>query len=262
MTRLLAAAAALLSAAILSFFGPGSGPDVQTLLSDAGIEVFDGDTISVPLDGKRTTIRYLLIDSPELHHPRRAEEELALEASEANRDIISSGPLRIEFDKELRDRYERLLAYVWVSLPEGETMVNEELVRRGLALPLIIPPNGKYADRIFSAMEEAARNGAGLWSRSENRIFTASQVWAEATVLAGSFVTVSMILERVEERGRRIILSQGRLSLTAYRNGRTAGLLGLKKGERVTVRGKVLLSPRGCEIPIVSVLQVSRDSGG
>ena len=132
----------------------------------------------------------------------------------------------------------------------------------GLALPLIIPPNGKHAGRIFSAMEEAAREGAGFWSRSENRVFTSSQVWSEATVLAGSFVTVRMVLERVEERGRRIFLSQGRLSVTAYRNSRTEGLLALGKGDRVTVRGKLILSPRGCEIPVASILQVSRDSDG
>lgn len=262
MTRLLAAAAALVSAAILSMAGLRGGPDVHSLLSAAGIEVHDGDTISVPLNGERTTIRYLLIDTPELHHPRRGKEELALEAAGANRSLISAGPLRLEFDEELRDRYGRLLAYIWVSLPEGELLVNEELVRLGLALPLIIPPNGKHADRIFSAMEDAARNGAGLWNRSENRIFTSSQVWSEATVLAGSFVTVQMTLERVEERGRRIFLSQGKLAVSAYRNPRTEGLLGLKKGDRVTVRGKVLLSPRGCEIPVASVLQVSRSSDG
>jgi len=111
-------------------------------------------------------------------------------------------------------------------------------------------------------MEEAAREGAGFWSRSENRVFTSSQVWSEATVLAGSFVTVRMVLERVEERGRRIFLSQGRLSVTAYRNSRTEGLLALGKGDRVTVRGKLILSPRGCEIPVASILQVSRDSDG
>lgn len=262
MIRLLSTAAALLSAAILSLAGLMGGPDAQSLLSSAGIEVHDGDTISAPLNGERTTIRYLLIDTPELHHPRRGKEELALEAAGANRSLISSGPLRLEYDEELRDRYGRLLAYVWVALPEGELLVNEELVRMGLALPLIVPPNGKHAGRIFSAMEEAARDGAGLWNRSENRVFNPSQVWSEATVLAGSFVTVRMTLERVEERGRRILLSQGRLTVTAYRNSRTEALLGLRKGDRVTVRGKLVLSPRGCEIPVASFLQVSRDSDG
>ncbi len=159
MIRILSTAAALLSAAILSLAGLMGGPDAHELLSSAGIEVHDGDTISVPLNGERTIIRYLLIDTPELHHPRRGEEELALEAAGANRDLISSGPLRLEFDEELRDRYERLLAYVWVALPEGELLVNEELVRRGFALPLIIPPNGKHAPQNFF------RHGGGRQER-------------------------------------------------------------------------------------------------
>lgn len=133
MIRLLSTAAALLSAAILSLAGLMGGPDAQSLLSSAGIEVHDGDTISAPLNGERTTIRYLLIDTPELHHPRRGKEELALEAAGANRSLISSGPLRLEYDEELRDRYGRLLAYVWVALPEGELLVNRSWC--GWALP-------------------------------------------------------------------------------------------------------------------------------
>ena len=149
MIRLLSTAAALLSAAILSLAGLMGGPDAQSLLSSAGIEVHDGDTISAPLNGERTTIRYLLIDTPELHHPRRGKEELALEAAGANRSLISSGPLRLEYDEELRDRYGRLLAYVWVALPEGELLVNEELVRIDNTLTLKIKKNGKQTDRIF-----------------------------------------------------------------------------------------------------------------
>ncbi|NCC57651.1 MAG: thermonuclease, partial [Synergistales bacterium] len=159
------------------------------------------------------------------------------------------------------DRYGRLLAYVWVSRPGGDLLINEELVRRGLALPLAIPPNRKYADRIFSAMSEARNENEGLWSRAERRIFTAAQVWNEAAVLAGCFITVRMTVEKREERGRRLLLREGKLSLAAYRSPETEDLWSLKEGDRVLAAGKLILTRTGCELPIVSSLQVSGDSG-
>ncbi len=253
------AAAASLYAGLLTAASPPAVPPPQTI--SASIEVNDGDTITAPVEGERTLIRYLLIDTPELHHPARPEEELAREAREANIRLASSGRVRIEYDLERIDRYGRLLAYVWVSTPGGDLLLNEELVRRGLALPLAIPPNRKYADRIFSAMSEARNENAGLWGRAERRIFTAAQVWNEAAVLAGCFITVRMTVEKREERGRRLLLREGKLSLAAYRAPETEDLWSLKEGDRVLAAGKLILSRTGCELPIVSSLQVSRDSG-
>jgi len=249
----LAASAALYAALLTSVPPPRTVPGF--------IEVNDGDTITAPVEGERTVIRYLLIDTPELHHPARPEEELAQEAREMNARLASSGHVRIEYDQERIDRYGRLLAYVWVSRPEGDLLINEELVRRGLALPLAIPPNRKYADRIFSAMSEAMNGNAGLWGRAERRIFSAAQVWNEAAVLAGCFITVRMTVEKREERGRRLLLREGKLSLAAYRAPETEDLWTLKEGARVIAVGKLILSRTGCELPIVSSLQVTGDSG-
>ena len=62
--------------------------------------------------------------------------------------------VRLEFDVQRRDKYGRLLAYVWVA----DTLVNEELVRRGYAELLTIPPNVRYAERLAEA-RRAARTG-------------------------------------------------------------------------------------------------------
>jgi len=236
---------------------PRNEPFLDDQLKGRGIRASDGDTITLSVDGRKTTVRYLLIDTPELHHPKKPVEELGDEAAAANRAMLASGPVRLEYDRERTDKYGRTLAYVWAALPDGEVMINEELVRRGLALPMIIAPNGKYAGRIFNAMEEAASKGRGLWGLLERRRFTAAQVWSEAALLAGTFVTVEMTVERVQTRGRRIIVSDGRFSLTAYRDEYTLGLAALKKGDRVSARGQIVLSPSGCEMPIASTFQIT-----
>ena len=260
-TRKLIAAALTLGALLLPLLLSDPAPK-GPLLPHGVVEVVDGDTIVLPLDGERTRVRYLLMDTPELHHPSRVEEELGPDAKEANRALLASGALRLEFDKERYDKYGRTLAYIWVSREEGEILINEELVRMGLALPMLIAPNGKYAPRVFAAMEEAASKKAGLWGLAEGRVFTAPQVWSETAALAGTFVTVKMTLDKVERKGRRIFLTQGRVSAAAYKDPYTEGLLSLKKGDKIIVKGKVLPSATGCEIPVVSSLQVSKYPDG
>ena len=248
-----------LTALLLLLFGLFRDPPETPPFHDL-IQVHDGDTITIILDGEKTTIRYLLMDTPELHHPSRPKEELASEAWDENTRLVTAGKLRLEFDVERWDRYGRLLAYVWLSLPEGEILINEEMVRRGLALPLIIPPNGKHADRIFRAMGAARDEKRGFWKKAERRVFSPAQVWSEAPILAGNFVTVIMDIEKIEERGKRIFLREGRTSLCAYRSAETEELWKLKRGDRVEATGKVVLSYGGCEIPIVSFLQIRKIS--
>lgn len=243
---------AILCAVLLTVAAPAKGTPHPV----ADVEVHDGDTVSVTVDGLRRTVRYLLMDSPELHHPERPEEELGLEARAFNRDLLSLGPIRLEFDTELYDRYNRLLAYLWVETPGGELLVNEEMVRAGLALPLIIPPNRRYHERIFSALREAKAAGAGLWARGREKVFSAAQLWSEAPYLAGAFVTVRLRVERAQSRGERLVLSEGRVSLTAYRNKETEPLWSIEEGQTILALGKVLATRGRCEIRLTSAEQI------
>ena len=85
-------------------------------------------------------------------------------ATEANRALVAGRAVRLEYDVEHLDRYGRLLAYVYVTLPDGsEMMVNERLALQGMAQPLTIPPNVKYVERFRAAVERARREGRGLW---------------------------------------------------------------------------------------------------
>lgn len=122
------------------------------------VDVVDGDTIEVLVDGVEEDVRYIGVDTPEVD-PSIGVECFGSQASEANRRLVAGERVRLVFDAERRDRYGRLLAYVYV----GERFINEELVRRGYATTLTIAPNTDFAGR-FDRLEQAAGNaGRGLW---------------------------------------------------------------------------------------------------
>ncbi len=121
--------------------------------------VVDGDTIEIELDGERERVRYIGIDTPESDDPRPIVRRLARRATEANAELVAGRRLRLEFDVERRDRYGRLLAYVWV----GDTLVNERLVREGHARVFTYPPNVRYAERFLAAERVARLEGRGAW---------------------------------------------------------------------------------------------------
>ncbi|HSF05353.1 MAG TPA: thermonuclease family protein [Methylomirabilota bacterium] len=121
--------------------------------------VVDGDTIQVRVEGRVETVRYIGVNTPELRHPMRGAEPGGREAWTVNRELVAGKRVRLEMDARPRDRHGRLLAYVWV---EG-VMVNAELVRRGYAQVMTIPPNVRY-QRLFLALQrEARQSGRGLW---------------------------------------------------------------------------------------------------
>jgi micrococcal nuclease len=126
------------------------------------LRVIDGDTIVVEGDER---VRYIGIDTPELASGNSAGEFLALEAKAFNRKWVEGKMVVLEFDRQKRDRFGRLLAYVYI----GETMVNEELVRKGFAREKAYPPNIKY-QRLFETVEKEARSRRiGIWDRGEGR---------------------------------------------------------------------------------------------
>ena len=116
------------------------------------VQVVDGDTVVLD-DGQR--VRYLGINTPERGEPlwRRAKEE--------NARLVMGKVVRLEGEGGLmEDKYGRLLAYLFV---DGR-MVNEELLRRGLAHLFVIQPIGFYR-RFYFLQEEARRKGLGIWGK-------------------------------------------------------------------------------------------------
>jgi micrococcal nuclease len=133
----------------------GSRLDLSRLWG-ADYRVIDGDTIWMKDRGK---IRYIGMDTPE------RGERYFTEATEYNSELLSRGDIVLEFDVEARDKYGRLLAYVFVDEDDGDRVfVNEELVRAGWATTLDIPPNMKYRDEFDRAESAAREEKLGIWA--------------------------------------------------------------------------------------------------
>jgi micrococcal nuclease len=127
------------------------------------VRVVDGDTIVVRLDGRDERVRYIGVDTPETVAPGTPVECWGKAAHRLNTRLLAGEDTRVtlRFDRELRDRYGRLLAYVH-RRADG-AFVNARLVAAGAARTLSIAPNTAHAPQL-AALESAARAGArGLW---------------------------------------------------------------------------------------------------
>lgn len=132
--------------------------------------VIDGDTIQLE-SGER--VRLIGIDTPEMHESEKLYrdsqrtkqdiatiKELGRRAYLFTKNLVEGKRVTLEFDLEKRDKYNRLLAYIY--LKDG-TLVNAEIVKQGYASLMTIPPNVKYADLFLKLYQEARNNRRGLW---------------------------------------------------------------------------------------------------
>ncbi len=121
--------------------------------------VVDGDTIEVSMGGRRYTVRYIGVDTPESVAPGQPVECYGREASRRNRELVEGKTVLLEKDVSETDRYGRLLRYVWV---DGQ-MVNAVLVAEGYAQVATFPPDVRYADLFRKLQSQAREQGRGLW---------------------------------------------------------------------------------------------------
>lgn len=120
------------------------------------VRVIDGDTIEIE-GGER--IRYIGIDTPETVDPRKPVQCFGVEASLKNKELVEGKMVRLEKDITDRDKYNRLLRYVYVD----DTFINLELVKQGFAYSYSYPPDIKYQNQIVKAQQEAHEAKRGLW---------------------------------------------------------------------------------------------------
>jgi micrococcal nuclease len=151
---------------------PGAAPAQWTSQVPSGsqpvslVEVTDGDTIRVDVEGWEEPVRLILIDAPETRDPNNPPECFGQEATTYLSWLLSlGGDLYLETDVSDRDRFGRLLRYVWLDFGGGEVyLVNEALVRAGYAAFSTFPPDVKYVEEIREAGQFAREHGYGLWS--------------------------------------------------------------------------------------------------
>jgi micrococcal nuclease len=126
------------------------------------VRVTDGDTIRVALPGRVERVRYIGVDTPEEVKPDTPVQCFARRAAAENARLVAGRDVRLALDVEPRDRFGRLLAYVYRA--SDGLFVNDALVRGGYARTLTIPPNVRYAARFAADARQARRAGRGLWS--------------------------------------------------------------------------------------------------
>jgi len=126
------------------------------------VRVIDGDTIVVHLATGDESIRLIGVDTPEEVKPDTPVECYAREAAARTAALLPAGTVvRLERDKEARDRYGRLLAYV-TRVADGLS-VESDLLRGGYAGTLVVRPNTTH-EAEYDALVNAARTaGVGLW---------------------------------------------------------------------------------------------------
>ncbi len=151
----------------------------QVTLEAIVTKVYDGDTIEISTGDK---VRYIGIDAPELHKINdgfweEINEPFAKEAYEKNKALVYGKKVKLIFDKEKKDRYGRLLCYVFVD----NIFVNELLLYEGLAFPYIKTPNTYFKKRLIDAFKKAFLNKKNLYSSvikpSELNFYLGKEVW-------------------------------------------------------------------------------------
>ncbi|HEY3346369.1 MAG TPA: thermonuclease family protein [Nitrospirota bacterium] len=147
------------------------------------VRVVDGDTIKVMVGRRTERVRLIGMDTPETKRNRKFERDIRKERTKTPREVLAAGreakeymsgllkrgdAVRLEKDVQERDKYGRLLAYVWLEGggPQGKPLLlNAALLENGYARLMTIPPNVKRVEYFRKLQEYARQNHAGIWSR-------------------------------------------------------------------------------------------------
>ena len=128
-------------------------------------KVIDGDTIVLE-NGQK--VRYIGIDTPELHHPKKEVECFSRQAYEENKKLLLGKKVFLQKDISEKDKYNRLLRYVFLDgkmSTDEASFVNLYLVKNGFAYAATFPPDVKYANLFLTAQKEARQKNLGLWQK-------------------------------------------------------------------------------------------------
>ncbi|WP_411730932.1 thermonuclease family protein [Paeniglutamicibacter sp.] len=122
--------------------------------------VVDGDTVYLMLDGKRTKVRLLNVDAPEIAHPDQRGECFGQEAADFLAKKLPEGSkVELDFDSERLDQYGRTLA----ALSRKGEFINETLVASGHATAMKVEPNMKFYKQLRAAQTQAERSKKGMF---------------------------------------------------------------------------------------------------
>jgi micrococcal nuclease len=141
-------------------------PDAGGRILATVTHVFDGDTLTVAINGRQETIRLIGIDTPETVHPTKPVQCWGPEASAHTKSIFPPGTqVFLARDVEARDKYGRFLAYVYRA--SDNLFLNRELVSGGWARPYPFEPNTSLSVDFAVAANAAQQERLGLWAHCQ-----------------------------------------------------------------------------------------------
>ncbi|GAA3268855.1 thermonuclease family protein [Paenarthrobacter aurescens] len=190
--------------------------------ADSGtvVRVIDGDTVVVSINNIDQTIRLLNINTPETKDPNKPTECLGPEATDHLEEVLPVGSkVRLEFDVERHDKYGRTLAGVFNA---SNKLVNAEIARRGLGVPMVVGDNRKFLPPVEAAYQEARTAKAGLFAETiectlpaqlaaASEALTAAENAAPATTSAAAGTTATgLAAALVTAKAARDLLSAAR----------------------------------------------------
>ena len=143
--------------------------------------VVDGDTAIISFifdDGSKylkERVRFLGVNTPETVHPNKPVEYYGKEASNFTKSELTDKTVWLQTDVEVKDRYGRMLAYVWMKEPSKkdlddensirEYMFNAKLLLDGYAQLMTVQPNSRYSNLFVHFQREARQDNRGLWGK-------------------------------------------------------------------------------------------------
>ncbi|MEE1131922.1 MAG: thermonuclease family protein [Caryophanon sp.] len=128
------------------------------------IDVSDGDTINVDMNGQKERVRLLMIDTPEMNYKEKKPQPYAEEAKQFTEQLLSEAEtVHLLYDVgEQTDQYDRLLAYVFV---DGVSL-QEHLLKEGYAaVRYVNAPNNTFEKQFYSIEKQAKQAKVNIWSK-------------------------------------------------------------------------------------------------
>ncbi len=199
-------------------------------------KVYDGDTFKTRSGEK---IRLLGLNTPETRHRDEPGQIGGKKAKEALTKLILGKQVRLRFDKEKKDRYKRTLAQVWM---RDGLWVNSWLVQKGYAHVYTFEPNTRWTKTLLKEERIARSKKLGIWNTSRFKLLKAKQISGKNI---GQFrVVQGKITQLTDKKGWRFKLGKLNISIPkAYRKAFRRPP-NLRKGQKVTVRGKIRISSK------------------